>query len=341
MQFPSLRRFPLTSVLVAVSLYAVLSPRPAGAVSSAELYTSKAYTYGRIEARIQYAAGDGVVSSFFMWKDGSEKADVFWNELDFEKLEGECRLQTNALYGLPESSNEGKHELALDLCGAFHTYTYEWTPEYIAWFVDDVEIRRDSGPTAQAFAENAAAGMQIRFNVWPGDSSFGGNFDPATLPVHQYINWVQYSSYQAGAFQFEWREDFTATTRPSGWSTGSWDSPKGLSTHSAANVTFVNGFAVVSLTADDATGSAGVMPSDPTDPSPVPTAPTPSATPTTPPAGSAGAPSLPVAPAPEAEPTSDEGCTCRTTGHGAHGAVPWATWSFAVAALAWLRRRRE
>src|SRR5690606_41547058 len=70
-----------------------------------------------------------------------------------------------------------------------------------------------SGESAQAFAQNAAQGMQLRFNIWPGDITFGGNFDPAILPVHQYINWVQYSSYQGGSFQFEWREDFRSEER--------------------------------------------------------------------------------------------------------------------------------
>lgn len=234
----------------------------AQAVSSAELYTAKSYLFGRIEARIQFAAGDGVVSSFFLWKDGSEKAGTFWNELDFEKLGADCHLETNALFGNPSASHTQKPSLAADLCGGFHTYTYEWTPDYIAWFVDGVEIRREVGTVAAAYKENATAGMQIRFNIWPGDASFGGVFSPAILPVHEYINWIEYSSYTDGAFKLEWREDFDAATLPSGWLTGSWGSPKNLSTHNAGNVTFVNGFAVLSLTADNALGSTGVAPSD-------------------------------------------------------------------------------
>ena len=33
--------------------------------------------------------------------------------------------------------------------------TVEWTPEYIAWFVDGEEIRRDTGEAATAYSENA------------------------------------------------------------------------------------------------------------------------------------------------------------------------------------------
>lgn len=240
----------------------ILFPQPALAVSSAELYTAASYPYGRFEARARFAAGDGVVSSFFLWKDGSEQTGVFWNELDFEKVAAECRLETNPIYGKPAANHTQRHALALDLCGSFHTYAYEWTPEAAVWLVDGMEIRRDTGATAQAFAENAQQGMQIHLNLWPGDASFGGNFSPSILPVHQYVDWVQYSAYENGAFTLAWREDFNGSAVPDGWLTGSWASPKNRSTHSVQNVNFLDGYAVLSLTADDALGPAGAMPGD-------------------------------------------------------------------------------
>ncbi|HYQ01924.1 MAG TPA: family 16 glycosylhydrolase [Polyangiaceae bacterium] len=247
-------------VKIPIFLTTVLCSHLSLAVGSAELYSSKSYGYGRFEARLRFAPGDGVVSSFFLWKDGSEKSGTFWNELDFEKLGADCHVQTNPLYGNPVADHSKQHPLQLDLCGAYHTYTYEWTPEAIVWLVDGAEIRRETGATAQAFADNATAGMQIHFNVWPGDATFGGNFSPSALPVHQYIDWVQYSAYQDGAFTLSWREDFSGSALPSGWLTGDWGSPKNHSTHAPENVNYVDGFAVLSLTADNALGPAGAMP---------------------------------------------------------------------------------
>lgn len=188
--------------------------------------------------------------------------------------------------------------------GTFHVYTYEWTPEYIAWSVDGVEIRRETGEVALGFEDNAVEGMQLRFNVWPGDESFGGNFDPAVLPVYEYVDWVEYSSYTYGAFQVEWREDFTADALPSGWSAASWDSPKGLSTHARSNVGFVDGYAVLALTSDEATGTTGANPRA-TDPGALPVPPTPGtapATPTPPPATVPASPGTTSAPATTSEP---------------------------------------
>ncbi|MET0410585.1 MAG: family 16 glycosylhydrolase [Polyangiaceae bacterium] len=250
-------------LLTAVSLVIAASyAAPARAVSSAELYQNQTFTYGRFEARIRFAAGDGVVSSFFLWKPGSEVAGTFWNELDFEKLGADCRMQTNPLYGLPVADHGQIASLASDLCGEYHTYTFEWTPTYIAWLIDGVEVRREVGEAATAFELNAATGMQIHFNVWPGDATFGGNFDPTILPVQQYISWVQYSSLSNGTFVFEWREEFAAGTLPPGWAVGTWASPKNYSTHAPPNVTFAGGAAVLSLTADDLTGFTGEPPPD-------------------------------------------------------------------------------
>ena len=247
----------------AALIAATLTPSTALAVASAELYRTQATFYGRYDARIRYAAADGVISSFFLWKVGSEMSGAYWNELDFEKLGADCHLQTNALYGNPVNSSEASHTTPSDACDAYHDYRFEWTPEYIAWFIDGRELRRNTGSIATAFAQNATAGMRFHFNVWPGNASFGGNFNPASLPVRQYISSVQYSSYQNGNFVVAWREEFDGPSLPSGWAVGNWASPYALSTHNAANVTFSNGIAVLSLTADDATGYTGVPPADP------------------------------------------------------------------------------
>ncbi|HEX6272574.1 MAG TPA: family 16 glycosylhydrolase [Polyangiaceae bacterium] len=237
-----------------------LVPDIALAVASAEVYRPAAHGYGRFEARIRFAAGDGVVSSFFLWKNGSEVSGTFWNELDFEKLGADCHVETNAIYGNPPTNRNQTATLS-DPCGAYHTYAYEWTPEAIVWKVDGVEVRRETGATATAFAENAAtAGMQVRFNVWPGDASFGGNFSPSILPVHQYVDWAQFSSYANGTFTMQWREDFNGTALPSGWASANWGSPKNLSTHNPQNANLIDGHLVLSLTADNALGPAGAMP---------------------------------------------------------------------------------
>jgi endo-1,3-1,4-beta-glycanase ExoK len=251
-----------TRTTLALLFLTATIPATAMAMASAELYGTKAYVYGRFEARMRMAAGDGVVSSFFLWKEGSEASGAYWCELDLEKFGADCRLQTNARYGTSGTNHDQKHTVS-GLCTAYHDYRMEWTSSYISWSVDNTEIRRDTGATATAFAQNATAGMTMHFNIWPGNSDFGGNINNTTLPVHQYISWIQYSSYDNGSFKQEWREEFQASGVPSGWAAGDWASPFNLSTHNTKNVNFVNGIAILSLTNDNATGNPGTPPTDP------------------------------------------------------------------------------
>ena len=301
-------------LLISAFLLGALMPRAALAVQSAELYRTQPYFYGRFEARIQFAPGEGVVSAFFLWKDGSSST-TSWNELDYEKINAACRLQTNIWTGTGTQSAQIQTP-SFNVCTGFHTYAFEWTPDYIAWLIDGTQIRKVTGPAVNEYTQNASQGMSMHFNTWVGNSSFGGTLDPSILPVHQYIAWAQYSSYADGAFQLQWRDEFDGATIPSGWATGTWASPYNLSTHNPANVGFVDGVAVLSMTADGATGDFGTPPADSSDGG----------------TDDAGG-SVPM------QTGSSGGCSCRTA-----GGVPTGRGSLVagllLAACAFSRRRR-
>jgi endo-1,3-1,4-beta-glycanase ExoK len=253
--------FSKPGLTLAALLVGMLVPRVAAAVQGAELYRTSASFYGRFEARVRFAPGEGVVSSFFLWRDGSSST-TSWNELDFEKINSDCRLQTNIWTGKGTQSAT-INTPSFNVCNDYHTYAFEWTPDYIAWFIDGAQVRRVTGANVTEYTQNASQGMSIHFNIWQGDSSFGGNLSTSTLPVYQYVSWAQYSSYANGAFQMQWREEFSGATTPSGWALGDWMAPLNHSKHNMANVKFVNGIAVLALTNDNATGYAGTPPADP------------------------------------------------------------------------------
>lgn len=222
-------------------------------VAGSELIKDADYKYGKFEASIQYATMDGIISSFFLWKPESEKPDVFWNELDYEKIgltnTSQCNLGLNLISGLGAPVGNEHHIGDVGaICGGFHTYVFEWTPDYVKWTMDGVELHRMTGPIIEEFNGNATMGMQFRFNVWPGDERFGGVFDITKLPVYEYIDWVRYSSYNGQDFTFEWQEDFDSNTRPAGWSVGTWGSPYQYSVHREENIVFKDGLAILALT---------------------------------------------------------------------------------------------
>ena len=247
----------------AALLLGVLAPRVASATQSAELYRTQAYFYGRFEARVRFAPGEGVVSSFFLWRDGSSST-TSWNELDYEKINATCKLQTNIWTGKGTQSSQ-INTPTFNICSDYHTYAFEWTPDYISWLIDGKEIRKVTGASVNEYTQNASQGMSMHFNVWAGNSTFGGTLDPSTLPVQEFISWTQYSSYANGAFQMQWREDFDGSSLPSDWAAGDWASPYNLSTHNPSNVTVGNGVVALSMTADNATGYTGTPPADSSD----------------------------------------------------------------------------
>jgi len=224
-----------------------------------------------------YGEADGVISSFFLWKVNSWKPDYYWNELDFEKVglgwNGEGRLKLNLINGYPGPNNNDNDvdTSGQRICKSFHDYGYEWTPDYVAWFMDGREIRRTTGGIIQEFNQAVDPGMQFRFNIWPGNPSFGGNFNPGSLPLYQYIDWVRYSSYSGpGNFTFEWQEDFDGDSLPADWSLGNWGSPLDRSTHRPENVIFTGGMAVLALTPESQIPTNDTIPPPPTPAPPTP-----------------------------------------------------------------------
>ena len=51
-----------------------------------ELRTKDSFLYGRFEARLKSAQGDGLVSSFFTYQDELINGGHIWNEIDIELL---------------------------------------------------------------------------------------------------------------------------------------------------------------------------------------------------------------------------------------------------------------
>ena len=114
--------------------------------SGAELYTLKEYTYGKYEARMKMAAASGTVSSMFLYQNGSEQASApRWVEVDIEVLgKSPSSFQSNIITGKAgaQVTSEKHHKVDPAADQSFHTYAIEWTPDYVRWTVDGVEVRK-------------------------------------------------------------------------------------------------------------------------------------------------------------------------------------------------------
>jgi len=237
--------------------------------NGAELYTLNSFKYGRFEARMLMPAGSGLVSSMFTYYNFSYKGGVEpWCEIDMEVLgKNPSSFQSNIISGnlAKKVTSEEHHSVTPATNATYHTYAIEWTPDYIAWYLDGVQVRKTTGAQATALQ---AKEQSLRFNIWASEAtSWVGVFNTALLPVHQIMNWVKVYDYTPGAgeggsnFTLAWQDDFDSfdDTR---WGTGNWTFAENYVDFSPENVTVRDGYLVLSLTNVGNTGFTGTIPVD-------------------------------------------------------------------------------
>ncbi len=250
-----------TSLLVMTSLPTLAAKD----YSSAEIYTADTWLYGKYVFRMQAAEGSGVLSNFFLWKPDSETSAVDWQEVDFEVFgkNGANSWQSKLITAENGwQTSEQLHAIASSFADEYHTFTLEWTPTYIAWSVDGVEVRRTS--SGQAEYTNSAA--SLRFNLWASTSAeWVGDFDYSILPVHMYVNWLQYYSWNGETFDLEWHDDFD-TFDTNRWSEADWTFDGNYVDFVPENSTVSDGYLVLSLTKSGEEGFTGTVSYDIEDP---------------------------------------------------------------------------
>lgn len=257
-----------TSVLFAFATligFTATSPASAKPYKAAEIYSKQTYKYGRYEMRMRVAKGSGVLSTFFTYKNGSEQAGTFWEEIDIEIFgkNNATQWQSNVIIGTnrPTTKTEGVHTTPFSMGDGYHTYVLEWTPNYIAWYVDGTQTRRITGGQ---FVTSLTSPQDLRFNLWAANiAEWVGPWNDSILPVYQFVNYIEYKPYVAATNSFGtgWRDDFNSfdTNR---WNKANWTFGENLADFDPNNVVVKNGTLVLALTREGQTGYTGTPPVD-------------------------------------------------------------------------------
>ncbi len=123
--------------------------------------------YGRYEVTMRPSPVEGILSAFFVYT-GPHFGDPV-SEIDFE-FKGEDTTQVLLTYHTPEGSDGEFVDLGFDAALEDHDYAFEWEPDRIRWYVNDVLLREvETGEIGMP----TAAG-QIYMSVWSGASDFTG-----------------------------------------------------------------------------------------------------------------------------------------------------------------------
>jgi beta-glucanase (GH16 family) len=219
---------------------------------AAEIYTLASYgPYGKYVMRVRAAKGSGLISAFFLWKDGSEIPGNFWEEVDIE-IFGKNNVeswQSNIITGLTpaKTMSEEVHDAGSSLGEGYHTFTIEWSPGSVSWSVDgNPPVRTTNGGQAN----DLASVSQLRFNLWAAESvSWVGPWDDDILPRYMYVDWVAYYPWSGTAFEAdpEWRDDFDSFDE-SRWGKANWSFDGNRVDFLPANAYTQGGYLVLRIT---------------------------------------------------------------------------------------------
>ncbi len=136
-----------------------------GAINTQYKYN---FDYGYFEARLKMPKGKGMWPAWWMLRDG-------WPP-EIDMLEVLCskpnELHVNFHYG-PAWNQHYSHEQVLDLgfdtSEEFHTYGFEWTPDYMRYYVDGKQVGHDfTNKSAIAEARGMYMILNLAIDGWDG-----------------------------------------------------------------------------------------------------------------------------------------------------------------------------
>ena len=167
-----------------------------------ELRSRQTLTYGKVEARLRFARGSGVVSSLVLIYTPWPADD--WNELDIEFLgRYSDRVQFNAMVYLgppvtpPATQSVSPTpdpqlvSLPFDPAADFHVFAIEWTPEGAGFRVDGVLQH-----TWTAEIDRLQLPQNILLTIWASSSTeWAGALAPDTAPVTADYDWIRVYDY--------------------------------------------------------------------------------------------------------------------------------------------------
>jgi len=229
----------------------------------AELRTVDSFLYGRFDARFKPAQGDGLVSSFFTYND--DNPNTPWAEIDVEVLGVYSDVVDFNTITRGQASHIRQHYVDFNPHLDFHTYSFEWTPDYVAWFIDDLEVYRQTG----SHIDSLYLSQKIMMNIWnPIYADWVGDWNSDIIPRFSYYDYVSYSEYTPGEgdggtgsnFTFSWKDDFDSFDN-SRWEKSddhTWGGNQSLFIDD--NIFFQNGNLILCLTNEDDIGYIDINP---------------------------------------------------------------------------------
>ena len=186
------------------TLNIALTPAPSGAAKpylGVELRSTKTLTYGKVSARMRFAAGSGVVSGLVLFYTPYPNCD--WNEIDIEHLgksQNTSQFNAQVFSGTPQpdctasvapTQDPAVIALGFDAEADFHLYDIEWTPSGVSYFADGALLR-----TWTKNIDRLKLPENILLTIWASSAAgWAGPLSESSAPTSADIDWIKVYDY--------------------------------------------------------------------------------------------------------------------------------------------------
>ena len=177
-----------------------LTPNPASPTepyNGVEMRSTKTLRYGKVSARMRFAAGSGVVSGLVLFYTPFPNCN--WNEIDIEHLGDSAmtsQLNAQVFLGTPAAncttSVSPTQDPQVVNLGAnaetdFHQYDIEWTPAGVKYFIDGTLLR-----TWTTHIDLLQLPETILLTIWASSAaSWAGPITPTSAPTSADVDWIR------------------------------------------------------------------------------------------------------------------------------------------------------
>ncbi len=194
------------------------------AYTSARLVTQKKaeFAYGRIETRVQVPRGSGLWPA--IWALGTDIDRNAWPQSgEIDIMENVGRMPNRGfgtIHGPGYSGGQsfgGTYDFSQAVADTFHTFSVQWSPDHIEWFVDGIKFH-DASPadvTPNQWVFNHP--FSLLMNVAVG-GNFGGAVSADTVfPQSMKVDYLRVYQAKPRPVQFNasFKDDFTGWQRVS------------------------------------------------------------------------------------------------------------------------------
>ena len=216
---------------------------------SGEVRSQEWFHYGKFVAKMQNPMKMGTVQSFFTytaqdWPHG-------WNEIDVEVVPSvtENPFSMNIIW--KDGAQDHNYATGFHPGTDWFTYTVEWTPDYVSWYVNDKLVRKSEGQEDVHFLDMPT---QLMMNFWtPCWSPWNDYFDDAEMPWYAKYDFVEVYDYDQDKkeFNLKWRDDFNTFDSKKWYASDNWGFENNSSLFMSSQVYVEDGSLVLKMDYND------------------------------------------------------------------------------------------